>query len=100
MFFDLAWVTRISRWIPGAEFEDVQERGPYRRWFHRHRFEARGADTVIRDRVEYELPFGAIGRLAHALFVRRQLEEIFDFRRAAIEEIFRGRTARREGARR
>jgi hypothetical protein len=40
------------------------------------------------DRVEYELPFGPLGRLVHALRVRRQLEEIFDFRRRAIEEIF------------
>ena len=100
MFFELAWVSRISRWAPPVEFEDVQERGPYRRWIHRHRFEQNGKETVIRDRVEYELPFGPIGRLVHALFVRRQLQAIFDFRREAIEKIFRRRAGPVGGARR
>jgi hypothetical protein len=36
---------------------------------------------VGRDRVEYSLPLGRLGGLAHAAFVRRDLERIFDFRR-------------------
>jgi ligand-binding SRPBCC domain-containing protein len=85
----LAWVTRISRWDPPREFCDVQERGPYRRWVHAHRFDEVDEGTIVRDRVEYALPLGWIGRVAHRLTVRRQLEEIFDFRRRAIEEVFR-----------
>ena len=42
----------------------------------------------MEDHVEYALPFGLLGRLVHRLRVRRQLEEIFDYRRRAIEEIF------------
>jgi uncharacterized protein YbjT (DUF2867 family)/ligand-binding SRPBCC domain-containing protein len=88
-FLRLTWVTRITRWEPEAEFEDVQEEGPYRVWIHTHRFEPAGGGVVMRDRVEYELPLGALGRPVHRLLVRRQLEAIFDFRRRAIEEIFR-----------
>ena len=91
LFLRLPWVTRITRWIPESEFEDVQERGPYRSWIHTHTFEGTGAEVVMRDRVEYSLPFGALGRLAHRLVVRRQLAAIFDFRGRAIEEIFPGR---------
>jgi ligand-binding SRPBCC domain-containing protein len=58
---------------------------------HKHRFEPVAGGVVMRDRVEYELPFGALGRPAHRILVRRQLEEIFDFRRRAIEEIFPAR---------
>ena len=47
----------------------------------------------MEDVVRYELPFGPLGRLVHALRVRRQLEEIFEFRRRAIEEIFPAREA-------
>jgi len=84
----LRWVTRITRWVPDSEFEDVQEEGPYRVWIHTHRFEDVGKRVTMHDRVEYALPLGPMGRLVHRLAVRRQLETIFDFRRQAIEEIF------------
>jgi uncharacterized protein YbjT (DUF2867 family)/ligand-binding SRPBCC domain-containing protein len=87
----LRWVTRITCWVPDVEFEDVQEEGPYRTWIHTHRFEDEADRVVMKDRVEYDLPFGSLGRLAHRLLVRRQLEAIFDFRRRAIEEIFPSR---------
>lgn len=87
-FLRLRWVTRITRWTPDSEFEDVQEEGPYRVWIHTHRFEPTARGALMRDRVEYELPFGPVGRLAHRLLVRRQLEAIFDFRARAIEKIF------------
>jgi ligand-binding SRPBCC domain-containing protein len=91
LIFRLPWVTRITRWIPESEFEDVQERGPYRTWIHTHTFEEDANGVRVRDRVEYSLPFGPVGRLAHRLLVRRQLEHIFDFRRRAIEGIFPNR---------
>jgi len=59
-------------------------RGPYRVWHHTHAFEVRGAGTLMRDRVRYALPFGALGEIAHTLLVRRDLERIFDFRRDAV----------------
>ena len=84
----LGWVTRITRWRPPHEFEDVQERGPYRRWAHTHRFRATERGVMIEDHVDYALPLGPLGRLVHALRVRRQLEGIFDYRREAIVRIF------------
>ena len=55
-----------------------------RLWHHRHEFSAVDGGTVVRDRVRYALPLGAVGAVAHALFVRRDLEKIFDFRREAV----------------
>jgi ligand-binding SRPBCC domain-containing protein len=79
------WRTRIAVWEPPERFVDVQVRGPYALWEHTHTFEPDGPDAVvIRDRVHYALPFGALGRLAHALIVRRDLERIFDHRRRAV----------------
>ena len=66
----------------------MQEKGPYRRWVHRHRFAPEDGGTRMRDRVEYELPFGILGRLAHRLLVRRQLESIFRHRARVIGELF------------
>ncbi len=71
-------------------FQDAQERGPYRSWVHTHSFEedAGGFGVTMRDRVEYALPLGVLGRVANALVVRKQLEEIFDYRYRAILECF------------
>lgn len=89
--FRLGWVTRITRWRPNAEFQDVQETGPYAAWIHTHRFTPSDGGVIMQDRVEYALPLGFIGRLVHAVRVRRQLEAIFDYRQAAIGKIFPAR---------
>jgi len=84
----LRWVSVIDRWEPGRGFVDRQIRGPYREWHHRHEFEASGAGTIVRDRVRYEIPFGPLGELARRAFVARDLERVFDYRRAAVESVF------------
>jgi hypothetical protein len=82
------WRTRIELFEPPHRFVDLQLRGPYRLWRHLHEFEAAPGGTRMRDRVEYALPLGPAGALAHALVVRRTLAHIFDHRRAVIEETF------------
>ena len=83
------WLTRIEVWEPGRRFVDVQVRGPYRLWHHTHSFEPVGESaTMVRDTVRYALPLGPVGAVAHAAFVRRDLERIFDHRRAAVEAYF------------
>ena len=86
--FPFRWRTVIEVFEPGSRFIDVQANGPYALWRHLHEFIDAPGGTLIRDRVEYALPLGPLGQLAHALFVRRQLEQIFDFRRGIIEQVF------------
>jgi ligand-binding SRPBCC domain-containing protein len=88
------WTSRIEEWEEGRAFVDRQLRGPYRLWHHRHEFVACGDATVVRDRVRYALPLGRLGALAHAAFVRRDLDRIFDFRRAAVARLLDDRRAR------
>jgi hypothetical protein len=88
LVFTLRWVTRIAEWTPPAGFRDVQERGPYKIWIHTHTFSALDGAVLMQDRVDYELPFGILGRAAHVLVVRRQLAAIFEYRREATERIF------------
>lgn len=85
----LRWRTLIEEWDPGTRFVDRQLRGPYALWHHIHEFTPDGnGGTVMRDTVRYRVPFGPVGTLADRLFVRRDLERIFAFRRAAIERNF------------
>lgn len=85
----IRWRTRIEAWDPPRRFVDAQLRGPYVLWHHTHTFRDDGVGgTILGDRVRYTLPFGPLGEIAHALFVRRDLERIFDFRRDAVAEAF------------
>jgi ligand-binding SRPBCC domain-containing protein len=85
----LQWESIIAEYTDQRSFTDVQTSGPYRYWRHEHSFEDMEAATAVRDHVEYELPLGVIGRVVHALAVRRQLREIFDYRERAVAEAFR-----------
>ena len=84
----MKWKTRIIRYDPPRGFVDEQVRGPYRLWHHEHTFEETPQGVAIRDCVNYRLPFGFLGRIAHGVVVRKQLEAIFAFRQKAIAEIF------------
>lgn len=79
------WRTRIEAWDPPHRFVDAQIKGPYSLWEHTHTFEADGPGaTIIEDRVRYSIPFGPLGNLADRLLVRRDLRQIFDYRRDAV----------------
>lgn len=82
--FPQKWVTEITAYDAPHRFVDEQVRGPYALWHHEHRFREVAEGTEVTDTVRYALPFGPIGRLAHALLVRRQLESIFAYRQQAL----------------
>lgn len=84
----LRWKTEIITWEPPIRFVDLQLKGPYRLWRHTHRFQTAAGGTRISDSVEYALPFGLLGRLVHAVSVRKNVEEIFEYRRQKICDLF------------
>lgn len=93
----IAWRTRIETFEPLRRFTDVQLRGPYRRWHHLHEFTPVDGGTLMVDCVEYEIPYGALGALAHVAFVRRTLERIFDYRRDQVARLLGAGETEREG---
>jgi len=82
----LRWRSYIREYDPPYRFVDVQVRGPWARWEHRHRFLEDHDGTVVEDRVTYRLPLGALGRLAHTALVERQLRQAWAYRQARLEE--------------
>ena len=84
----IQWHTRITAYDPPFAFEDLQVAGPYARWHHRHTFHEVEGGTRIDDAIEYELPLGRLGDLAHPWLVRPELERIFRLRAHAVERIF------------
>lgn len=86
----IRWRTVIESWIPDESFIDAQIKGPYAYWRHTHSFEERGLrQTLVRDRVEYSMPYALMGSVAHVLFIKRWLNDIFDYRAAMTTQLLR-----------
>lgn len=85
------WTARITEFEWNHHFADVQDKGPFKRWHHRHEFraETRGgiAGTLVRDVIEYEVGFGFLGDLANTWFVRRQMEGTFAQRQRTLPKL-------------
>jgi len=84
------WRTLITAYDPPLRFVDEQIKGPYSLWHHSHTFEEVSGGTQMVDEVHFSLPFGFLGDIAHGLVVRRQLEQIFDYRSVVIDQLLRG----------
>lgn len=80
----MTWVTEIKHVVPLRQFVDEQRLGPFRFWFHEHRFTPVEGGIVMDDLVTYAMPMGVLGEIAHRLLIKRRLETIFDFRRTTI----------------
>lgn len=89
----LTWLTEITHVSPMKSFVDDQRIGPYKVWHHTHRFEEVADGVRMTDSVTYVLPFGIFGKIAHALFVKKQLRHIFDERARLCSEFFNAKTA-------
>lgn len=82
------WVTEITHVEEGAYFVDEQRFGPYTFWHHKHFIKKTSNGVIMEDIVDYKLPLGPLGWLAHKLFVRKKVKQIFDYREKALNEIF------------
>ena len=81
----IRWRTEIVEWAPPLRFIDVQLRGPYTLWHHTHTFLEQDGGTLCRDDVRYR-PRG--GALMNWLFVRGDIERIFQYRQKRLAELF------------
>ena len=86
--YPVQWVTEITHVDEPRMFVDEQRFGPYKFWHHQHIFEETEGGVEITDLIHYALPFGPLGRIAQVLIVKRQLDEIFEFRRNYLEKKF------------
>ena len=81
-------MTEITHVEDRKFFVDEQRFGPYSLWHHQHHFREVGTDVEMTDIVHYKLPGWLLGDMAHGLFVKKKLREIFAYRFKKVEEIF------------
>lgn len=84
----LFWMTEITHVEPLKFFVDEQRRGPYALWHHQHHFKPIDCGVEMTDLIHYGLPFGPFGWLGHSLVVKSELQKIFAYRFAKINELF------------
>jgi ligand-binding SRPBCC domain-containing protein len=77
-----SWKARIAYCRP-YEYVDEMVDGPFRTWKHLHRFISQNDGTQVYDVVDYELPFGLLGKLVDRIYVRMKIRRIFEYRRRA-----------------
>lgn len=82
------WMTEITHVREKEYFIDEQRSGPYVLWHHQHHFRAVSGGVEMTDLLHYKLPLGWLGDLTHALFVKKRIEEIFNYRREVLEKRF------------
>ena len=89
--FRARWIALITEFEWNHHFADVQKKGPFKSFRHRHeltgetRSQVKG--TVIRDVIEYDVGWGVLGTLAQKLIVSRQLQRTFQYRQKALETL-------------
>lgn len=84
----LPWRTEIYMVDKPNKFADRQLRGPYKMWEHTHSFVQTKDGVLVNDEVNYELPLGFLGDIAHFLFVKKKVASIFKYREKALNGLF------------
>lgn len=82
------WVTEITHVVDREYFVDEQRFGPYSLWHHKHFIKEIDGGIEMEDLLHYKLPFGILGQLVHPLLVKPKLDEIFEYRKNKLHELF------------
>jgi ligand-binding SRPBCC domain-containing protein len=82
------WVTEITHSVYQEYFVDEQRFGPYSLWHHKHFLKEIDGGVEMEDLLHYKLPFGFLGELAHPLLVKPKLDEIFEYRKNKLIDLF------------
>lgn len=82
------WVTEITHVKDKEYFVDEQRFGPYALWHHKHFIKKIDGGVEMEDVIDYKIPFGIIGQIAHPIIVKNKLKQIFKYRENKLKELF------------
>ncbi|MBM1106852.1 SRPBCC family protein [Aurantibacter crassamenti] len=86
--YSTRWVTEITHVKEGEYFVDEQRFGPYALWHHKHFIKVVDGGVEMEDIIDYKLPLGILGQLAHPILVKKQLKQIFSYREEKLLSLF------------
>ena len=82
------WVTEITHVKEENYFVDEQRFGPYALWHHKHFLREIEGGVEMEDIIDYKIPYGVLGQLAHPVLVKGQLRKIFSYREKKLIELY------------
>ena len=84
----MEWVTEITHVEDKRFFVDEQRFGPYKFWHHKHFLKEIPGGVEMEDIIHYKLPMGILGKMVQPFMVKPKLEEIFEYRKNKLIELF------------
>lgn len=88
MIGEQTWLSEIKHIREQHSFVDEQLVGPYKLWFHYHEISKVEDGVRFVDHIKYIMPFGPFGAIARAIYVKKELNRIFDYRTEAMNRHF------------
>src|SRR5208282_423663 len=89
--FRAQWIALITEFEWNRHFADIQKKGPFKRFQHRHELSAKTQNnvegTIVRDVIEYDPGFGLLGQLAQKFFLAPSLKQTFEYRQKTLEKL-------------
>ena len=87
LMIPVRWRTLITVYNPPYKFVDEQIKGPYSLWHHTHTFIEENNGTTIYDKIYYIVPLGIIGKLLNTIWISKDLNSIFSYRKEVIHNL-------------
>ncbi len=85
-FFPVPWVARHTDYQKYQLFTDEQIKGPMESWRHEHIFKAKGQQTLLIDRIYYEVSGGWFSEILLGWWINSRLKEMFKYRHQITKE--------------
>ena len=89
--FRAQWIALITEFEWNHHFADVQKKGPFKQFKHRHEFSAKTQNnvegTIVRDVIDYDPGFGPLGQLAQKFLIAPSLQQTFEYRQKTLEKL-------------
>ncbi|MBS7255356.1 SRPBCC family protein [Flavobacterium branchiicola] len=85
--FYLTHKSRITEMNLYDYFVDEMEKGKFKSFKHEHIFEEENGITIMKDKLQYETPFGIFGKLFDVLFLKKHLINFLVERNNVLKEI-------------
>ena len=85
--FMVKHTSRITAFAFPSHFQDSMVRRMFQRFSHDHYFETKNDLTVMSDVMEFQAPFGFVGRLAEKMALREHLRSLLEKRNYCIKRV-------------
>ena len=86
LFKTRLFTSKITAMQSPVSFTDEMVKGDFKSFHHEHHFKAAANGTIMIDLINFETPYGKIGKMANAIFLKRYLEKFLIKRNEVIKD--------------